>query len=49
MTLKFMYSGAEVVGHRDLEETPCPSFDVRKWWDLNEDNFGLLKFKYKDL
>ena len=45
MTLKFMYSDAEVVGHRDLEETPCTSFDVRKWWHINEDNFGLLKFK----
>ena len=48
-TLKFMYPDAEVVGHRDLEKTQCPSFDVRKWWELNEDNFGLLKFKYKDL
>ena len=49
MTLKFKYADAEVGGHRDLEEPPCPAFDVRKWWDLNEDNFGLLKFKYKDL
>ena len=48
-TLKFMYSDAEVIGHRDLEKTQCPSFDVRKWGELNEENFGLLKFKYKDL
>ena len=48
-TLKHMYFNAEVVGHRDLEKTDCPSFDISTWWKLNEENFGLLKYKYKDL
>ena len=44
-TLKYMYSDAKVVGHRDLSETECPSFDVKEWWIMNEDNAGLLKYK----
>jgi N-acetylmuramoyl-L-alanine amidase len=48
-TLKYMYSNAKVVGHRDLSETECPSFDVKGWWNINSENFGLLKYKYKDL
>ncbi len=48
-TLKYMYSNAKVVGHRDLSETECPSFDVKEWWNINSENFGLLKYKYKDL
>jgi len=32
MTLKHMYPDAEVVGHRDLSKTECPSFDVKEWW-----------------
>ena len=44
-TLKYMYSDAKVVGHRDLSETECPSFDVKEWWIINEDNAGLLKYK----
>ena len=48
-TLKYMYSNAKVVGHRDLCETECPSFDVKEWWNINSENFGLLKYKYKDL
>ena len=49
MTLKHMYPDAEVVGHRDLSESECPSFDVKEWWNINSENFGLLKYKYKDL
>lgn len=26
------YSGAVVLGHKDLQATQCPGFDVRKWW-----------------
>ena len=48
-TLKFMYFGAKVVGHRNLSKTDCPSFDVKEWWNINSENFGLLKYKYKDL
>ena len=44
-TLKYMYSDAQVVGHRDLSKTDCPSFDVKEWWSINEDNAGLLKYK----
>ena len=44
-TLKYMYSNAQVVGHRDLSKTDCPSFDVKEWWTINEDNAGLLKYK----
>ena len=44
-TLKYMYSDAKIVGHRDLSETECPSFDVKEWWAINEDNAGLLKYK----
>ena len=40
-----MYSNAQVVGHRDLSKTDCPSFDVKEWWTINEDNAGLLKYK----
>jgi len=36
-TLKYMYSGAQVVGHRDLSETDCPSFDVKEWWATTKD------------
>ena len=32
MTLKHMYPAAEVVGHRDLSATECPSFNVKEWW-----------------
>ena len=32
MTLKHMYPDAEVVGHRDLSATECPSFNVKEWW-----------------
>ena len=27
-----MYPDAQVVGHRDLSKTDCPSFDVKEWW-----------------
>jgi N-acetylmuramoyl-L-alanine amidase len=37
-TLKYMYSDAEVVGHRDLSKTDCPSFDVKEWWCVHEDD-----------
>jgi len=43
--LKHMYPDAEVVGHRDLSDTTCPSFDVKEWWGINEDSVGLLKYK----
>ena len=26
------YSGAVVLGHKDLSATQCPGFDVKKWW-----------------
>lgn len=26
------YSGAVVLGHKDLQATQCPAFDVRSWW-----------------
>jgi N-acetylmuramoyl-L-alanine amidase len=45
-TLNQMYPDAEVVGHRDLNKTDCPSFDVREWWIVNKDNTDLqLKHK----
>jgi len=44
-TLKYMYPDAQVVGHRDLSGTDCPSFDVKEWWLANEDSAGLLKYK----
>ncbi len=44
-TLKYMFADAEVVGHRDLSKTECPSFNVKEWWTNNEDNAGLLKYK----
>lgn len=31
-TLKHMYPDAEVVGHKDLSTTECPSFNVKEWW-----------------
>ena len=32
--LKCKYPNAEIVGHRDVQETAktCPNFDVRSWW-----------------
>jgi len=36
----------KVVGHKDLSETNCPSFDVGEWWLVNEDNTGI-KLKHK--
>ena len=44
-TLKYMFADAEVVGHRDLCKTECPSFDVKEWWAINEDTAGILKHK----
>lgn len=26
------YPSAVVLGHKDLQATQCPGFDVRKWW-----------------
>lgn len=31
-SLVISYPTAEVVGHRDLGRTKCPSFDVREWY-----------------
>jgi len=45
-TLKHIHSDAKVVGHKDLSETDCPSFDVGEWWLVNEDNTGI-KLKHK--
>lgn len=28
---KVRYPGAKVVGHRDINSTECPSFDVKEW------------------
>ena len=32
--LKCQYPNAEIVGHRDIQDThkTCPNFDVRSWW-----------------
>ena len=32
--LKCNYPDAEIVGHRDVQDTAktCPNFDVRSWW-----------------
>ena len=32
--LKCQYPAAEIVGHRDIQDThkTCPNFDVRSWW-----------------
>ncbi|MEC7705366.1 MAG: N-acetylmuramoyl-L-alanine amidase, partial [Pseudomonadota bacterium] len=32
--LKCQYPNAEIVGHRDVQDTAktCPNFDVRSWW-----------------
>ncbi len=45
-TLKHIHPNAKVVGHKDLSETDCPSFDVGEWWLVNEDNTGI-KLKHK--
>ncbi|MDF1769875.1 N-acetylmuramoyl-L-alanine amidase [Maricaulis sp.] len=26
------YPNAEVIGHRDVSDKACPSFDVKSWW-----------------
>lgn len=31
-TLKYMYTKAKVVGHRDVDGGECPSFDVSEWF-----------------
>jgi N-acetylmuramoyl-L-alanine amidase len=31
--LLLTYTKAEVVGHKDLEATECPTFDVKEWWE----------------
>lgn len=30
--LKARYPGAQVIGHRDVSDKACPSFDVKAWW-----------------
>ena len=46
--LKCQYPQAEIVGHRDIQETrkTCPNFDVRTWWQqaclLDEKSASVL-------
>jgi len=30
------YPGVEILGHRDVAPTACPSFDVKHWHETNE-------------
>jgi N-acetyl-anhydromuramyl-L-alanine amidase AmpD len=33
-SLLIKYPGAEILGHRDLDDKKtCPNFDVRGWWE----------------
>lgn len=31
-TLLILHGNMEVIGHRDVAQTKCPSFDVKQWW-----------------